>query len=361
MEKFQIGEDITTAATLPASFYKSNECFELLKEKVFASSWQFIEAAGNVQQAGDAFPFYLLPGFLNEPLVLIRNQSSELSCFSNVCTHRGNILVHHPGKYRKLTCNYHGRRFTIDGDFESMPEFSEAKDFPRACEDLHKVATIEWNGFPFISLQPDFDFRSVLRTMNERVGFMPVDQFEFKPELSREYLVNANWALYCDNYLEGFHVPYVHPDLNKVLDYKQYKTILYDYCNLQVGVGDDAEECFVLPESHIDYGSKIAAYYYWIFPNMMFNFYPWGLSINIVKPLSIKQCKVTFLTYMYDESKYDKGAGALLDKVEREDEFVVENVQRGINSRFYTSGRFSPTREQGVHHFHRLLSKFINR
>ncbi|MNT70265.1 hypothetical protein D3C72_2086290 [compost metagenome] len=130
---------------------------------------------------------------------------------------------------------------------------------------------------------------------------------------------------------------------------------------MQVGVGGDAEECFDLPENHVDYGSKIAAYYYWIFPNMMFNFYPWGLSINIVKPLSIKQCKVTFLTYMYDESKYDKGAGALLDKVEREDEFVVENVQRGINSRFYTSGRFSPTREKGVHHFHQLLSKFFNR
>ena len=92
----------------------------------------------------------------------------------------------------------------------------------------------------------------------------------------------------------------------------------------------------------------------------MFNFYPWGLSVNIVKPISINQTKVSFRSYVYDKSKLNKGAGAILDKVEREDEFVVEGVQKGISSSFYKSGRFSPTREKGVHHFHRLLAEYIN-
>ena len=91
----------------------------------------------------------------------------------------------------------------------------------------------------------------------------------------------------------------------------------------------------------------------------MFNFYPWGLSINIVRPLSPTQSKVSFVTYVFDASKREKGAGAALDKVEREDEFVVEAVQKGIRSRHYTTGRFSPTREKGVHHFHRLLAEFM--
>ncbi|MBT8311505.1 MAG: aromatic ring-hydroxylating dioxygenase subunit alpha, partial [Flavobacteriaceae bacterium] len=56
----------------------------------------------------------------------------------------------------------------------------------------------------------------------------------------------------------------------------------------------------------------------------------------------------------------DKGAGSVLDKVELEDEEVVEGVQKGIQSRYYNTGRFSPTREQGVHHFHSLLSQFLN-
>ena len=93
---------------------------------------------------------------------------------------------------------------------------------------------------------------------------------------------------------------------------------------------------------------------------MMFNFYPWGLSINIIKPINNNKTKVSFITYVYDESKLSNGAGALLDKVEREDEFVVEGVQKGISSKFYNTGRFSPSKERGVHHFHSLLSKSIN-
>lgn len=94
---------------------------------------------------------------------------------------------------------------------------------------------------------------------------------------------------------------------------------------------------------------------------MMFNFYPWGLSINIVSPLSKDKTKVAFYSYVYDESKLDQGAGGNLDKVEREDEFVVESVFKGIHSKHYHRGRFSPTMEKGVHHFHWLISDFINR
>ncbi len=92
---------------------------------------------------------------------------------------------------------------------------------------------------------------------------------------------------------------------------------------------------------------------------MMFNFYPWGLSINIVIPISFNLTKVSFLTYVSDPGALDKGAGAELDKVEREDEEIVEMVQKGINSRYYKSGRYSPKMEQGVHHFHRLLAEFL--
>ena len=91
----------------------------------------------------------------------------------------------------------------------------------------------------------------------------------------------------------------------------------------------------------------------------MFNFYPWGLSINVVKPISVNKTKVSFLTYIYDEQKFE-GNAALIDKVEREDEFVVEGVTRGMQSSFYNKGRFSATREKGVHYFHQLLSDFIN-
>ena len=166
----------------------------------------------------------------------------------------------------------------------------------------------------------------------------------------------GHWALYCDNFLEGFHIPFVHPDLNAAVDYDQYTTVLFDHCNLQIAHARGQEELFALPEGHPEHGQAIAAFYFWVFPNLMFNFYPWGLSVNLVEPLAKDRTRVHFRSYVLDSAKLGQGAGGDLDQVEHEDEAVVESVQQGIQSRAYTTGRFSPRREQGVHHFHRLLA-----
>jgi len=361
MSQFSIEKDITAASTLPSSFYKDETLFARMKEQVFATTWQWIGQEGLVGLAESTYPFLLLEGFLDEPLLLTRDQEEKVHCLSNVCTHRGALLAMNPGRTKKLICQYHGRRFALDGKFEHMPEFGDARDFPRTCDNLHALPLKSWFGFLFTSLHPAFDFQSVVDVMQQRMGFLDHTRFRFAPEFSRDYLVNAHWALYCDNYLEGFHIPFVHKDLNAILDYGSYDTITYEHCNLQIGYGKPGSDCFDLPAGHPDAGKIVSAWYYWVFPNMMFNFYPWGLSVNIVKPLSMGRTKVTFLTYILDEQRYRAGADVLTDKVEREDEFVVEAVQKGIRSRFYPGGRFSPKREKGVHHFHGLLARYLNK
>lgn len=360
--KFEVHEDIKQAETLPGSFYKSQEVFDQLREKVFLKTWQFI---GHdhilLPHTESAYPFMLLDSFIGEPLVLVRDKENAINCLSNVCTHRGNIVVHNSGKVRDLSCMYHGRRFELNGKFKMMPEFKETDNFPRPCDDLKSFPTHKWGPFIFSSLEPSFDFSEVVKIFEERVGFLPLSDFKLNEDLSKDYLVNAHWALYCDNYLEGFHIPFVHEDLNAVLDYGSYSTEIFEHVNLQIGIAKGGEEVFDLPEGHIDYGKNIAAYYFWVFPNMMFNFYPWGLSINIIKPQTLNRTKVSFITYIHDETALSSGAGALLDKVEREDEFVVEGVQKGLQSRYYTTGRFSPTKEKGVHHFQRLLAKYLGK
>ena len=104
-----------------------------------------------------------------------------------------------------------------------------------------------------------------------------------------------------------------------------------------------------------------AARYWWVFPNLMASAYPWGLSFNLVQPISPGRTRVAFRSYVGDASKLDTGAGANLDGVEREDEAIVEAAQRGVRSRLYRGGRYSPSRERGVHHFHRLLCEFPGR
>ena len=96
---------------------------------------------------------------------------------------------------------------------------------------------------------------------------MPIENFRFDPKSSKDYFVKANWALYCDNYLEGFHIPFVHGGLNQALDYDKYSTEIQPYSVLQLGYADKRSLSFNLPKSSKDHGRKIAAYYFWLFPS----------------------------------------------------------------------------------------------
>ena len=87
-------------------------------------------------------------------------------------------------------------------------------------------------------------------------------------------------------------------------------TELFPHCNLQLGIAKPGEPAFDLPASSPDVGKRVAAYYWWLFPNTMLNVYPWGVSVNVVKPLAVDRTRVSFLSYVWDESKLDRGAGS---------------------------------------------------
>lgn len=351
--------DITRASTIDTRFYTDADCYKVAKDRIFARTWQYAGDAGDMG-AGTASPFTLLEGCLDEPLLLTVGEAGERRCISNVCTHRGNILVNEACNLKNIRCSYHGRMFGLDGRLLSMPEFREVKDFPAATDDLKSLPLERWGNMLFTSLEPAASFATVFGEMMQRLSWFPMDKLQYRPDLSRNYHVNAHWALYCENYLEGFHIPFVHEGLNRELDFGSYSTELFIYSNLQLGIGKAGDTCFDLPVSSPDYGHYVAAYYFWVFPNMMFNFYPWGLSLNVVQPMGVDKTKVSFRTYVSDSSKLDRGAGSGLDKVELEDEAIVQQVQRGVRSRIYKQGRYSPAREQGPHHFHRLIAGFMN-
>ncbi|MBS1490694.1 MAG: aromatic ring-hydroxylating dioxygenase subunit alpha [Bacteroidetes bacterium] len=357
---FFVNSDISQACTLDTSFYLREDFFQQAKEKMFSTCWHFIGDTDQVKEKGWVTPVKLLDGYLEEPLILSKDKNEKLHCLSNVCTHRGNLLVEQPCKVNDIRCQYHGRRFHLDGTFLSMPEFKEVKNFPSPSDNLHPLPLFNWGKWLFTSLTSSYQAADFFKPMIDRMAWLPLHDFVYHPELSNEYHLEAHWALYCENYLEGFHIPFVHAGLNSVIDYGNYSVELFKYSNLQLGIAKEGELVFDLPPTSPDYGKKIAGYYFWVFPNLMFNFYPWGLSINIVQPVSLNRTKVSFLSYVCDESKLRQGAGADLHRVEMEDEDIVQNVQKGIRSRFYHHGRYSVTREQGTHHFHRLIATFMN-
>jgi choline monooxygenase len=353
---------IERSHTLPGWVYTDPELYRKQKERVFARSWQWIGAADSVKAPGHVLPRTLLEGCLDEPLVLTRADDGALRLLSNVCTHRGALVVEGEGHVRFLRCRYHGRKFGLDGCLQAMPEFEGVEGFPSPSDDLPELPLEQWGPFLFTALDPVCSFDDWIAPVRERVGFMPVEEFRFDPNHSRDYLIDANWALYCDNYLEEFHIPYVHgASLTGSLDYDRYRTERFAWGNLQFGMGRDGEPGFDLPPGHPDEGEPVIAFYFWLFPNLMLNFYPWGLSMNLVQPLGPERTRVAFRSWVWREELREKGAGADLHRVEMEDEEVVESVQRGVRSRLYQRGRFSPRREVGTHHFHYLLDQALRR
>lgn len=355
----KINNDIRLAETLPGWFYTDAEVYNHCLTAVFNKSVLYVdEIAEKMKMPENTFPISWYPNALNEEILLIKTESGW-RVSSNICTHRGFKIVHHPTKLKKLQCGYHGRRWNMDGQFEFMPEFKEAEQFPSPCDHLPTIEFVIWKRFLFAGLSPKIDMNLYAKILEERVGFLSIEQWDLASDYSKTYSIKANWALYCDNYLEGFHIPFVHESLGQIVDYGSYTTEIYDHAVLQVGYAKDGAACFNFPEGHVDYGKNISAYYYWLFPNFMLNFYTWGVQINIVKPLAIDRCKVEFIYFIGDHDAWESfGKDQIAEKTEREDEFVVEAVQKGLKSSLYKSGRFSPKREKGVHYFHRLLSEY---
>jgi choline monooxygenase len=360
LRRFHVDADIRRASTLPAEVYHDPYWLDVQRTKVFARSWHLLPDAGRLKAPGHVLPLTLLDGVLSEPLALARGDDGELRCFSNVCTHRGTLVVEGEGHTRSLRCRYHGRKFDLCGRFVSMPEFEDVENFPTEADNLRPLVLRQWGPWTFVALNPAFDFESWIAPLQERVGFLPLERARLDGAGIQEFTIDANWALYCDNYLEEFHIPYVHPTSLAGLDYGEYRTETYDWCNLQLGVQKSADGAFALPAGHPDGGQHVGGFYYWLFPNLMLNFYPWGCSVNIVEPLTPTRTRVRFLPYVWDESKRAAGVGSDLYRVEMEDEEIVEAVQRGVRSRLYDRGRYSPRREIGTHHFHRLLAAAMN-
>jgi choline monooxygenase len=339
-----IDADIAAARALPGTFYADAQAFARMRDRVFARTWQWLGTLADVARPGSLAPRDLLPGFLDEPLLLARDAEGTLRCMSNVCTHRGNILVAAACSAKQIRCGYHSRRFDLAGKMTFMPEFREARDFPTAADDLPQVAFGEFAGQAFASLDPVAPLEAFLAEARASLAGDPVASLAHDPSRDREFDVKAHWALYVENYLEGFHIPFVHAGLNEVVDYGTYASELHRYSNLQL--------------AH-DKQGHVAARYWWVFPNLMLNVYPWGISVNVVEPRALDRTRVLFRSLVWDPSKLEQGAGSGLDRVEAEDEAVVEAVARGMRSRLYGRGRYSPTRERGVHHFHRLLAEFL--
>ena len=357
MKKISINKDIHLAKTLPSFFYLDNDYYQLSIKKIFESSWQIITDINSFKN--NIYPFTFLEDSIDEPLLLTKN-NNEIISLSNVCTHRGNILCEDSKSLKNILCKYHGRVFNFSGELISAPGFENVKNFPTKKDNLYQSKIKIWKNFILTSLSPKINLQEIFKDIEDRLNLYPFEKIKYDEESSKTYYIDAHWALYCENYLEGFHVPFIHHGLNRDIALNTYKTILLKNGVLQYTLSKSNEKKIGIPSKYLNSDENIYAYYYWLFPNMMLNFYSWGISINIIEPISKNKTRIKFLSYPIDNNIQPVKLDSSLDKVEKEDQAVVLNVQKGIASKFYNRGRYSSKHEMGVHHFHRLLCNYLN-
>jgi len=349
-------EDIRRATTPTAAHYLDPNRYERQADAVFAGAWHLLpmmEPGMRVQ------PFSLLPGMLQEPLLLTRDDQDELHCLANVCTHRGMVLCDEKSPSKKIRCPYHGRRFSLQGAMENAPGFEEALNFPRPEDDLARLPIRTWGPMSFVSIFPQRSFEAWVAPLEERLGFLPLEDFRLDVAGIQVFEMDAQWELYVENYLEGFHLPWVHKGLSAAIDAPNYRLQTFPGGSLQIATSKNGP-IFDLPDAHVDAGESIAAWYFHLFPNFMVNAYPWGLSVNVVEPHALEKTRVYFLPFVWREELRDQGAGAELRRIELEDEFVVQGVHRGIKSRLYPGGRYSPLHEKALFAFHAEMNACLS-
>ena len=326
-------------ARLDPSLYDPRR-WPALVDHVFARSWLCL---GLAPPPGRMAPVTLLPGVLDEALLMVTGVDGVTRVRSNVCTHRAAVLCVAAGPAEPLRCPYHGRRFDLDGRVVAAPGFETPPDEPLPSLPVRRVGPLV-----FTTLGEPGGWPGDEGSLADRLRPFDLDGLRHDPSGDLTYDVAAHPLLSVENYLEGMHIPFVHPALNRALDGRAYLTEAVEGGVLQVGFAAEADSAFTVPVGHPDHGRAVAAWYLAVFPATLLNFYPWGLSVNLVDAVDAGHARIRYFRLVNRPELLGRGAGAGLDVVEAEDDTIVERVQAGIRSRLYRGGALSERWETGV-------------
>ena len=338
-------QPLAQAHALPARFYVGAESEELDRRAVFARTWQLLAHAAQLAEPGD----HVIGEIAGVPLLLARGADRELRALHNVCRHRAGPLALCNGRgAKRLRCHYHGWTYALDGQLLSAPEMQDASNFDVGAIKLPQARVASWRGLVFATLDERAPaLADLLDGMDARLGNHDIGHYAFHARES--YDIACNWKTYIDNYLEGYHVPHIHPQLNRMLDYRSYVVETSRWHSLQHSPLESGDAL---------YGSGEALYWF-VWPNTMLNVMPGRMQTNRVLPLGPERCRIVFDYYYPPDAaalaEHHRRDQAFSDLVQREDVDMCERVQRGLASGSYVAGRLNPLRENGVHHFHELL------
>lgn len=338
---------LSRAETLPSRYYTDAAVLDAENRTVFGKTWQLVGRAEQVREPGS----YFTATIAGEPLLIVRGQDGEVRAMSNVCRHRAGPVASGEGKRPVLQCGYHGWTYSLDGSLLKTPEFNGVECWDAKSVALPKFPVAVWNELIWVNL--DRDAAPLPDFLGDLVGMLTKrDTSGYRLAARKDWFLDCNWKVYVDNYLEGYHIPIVHPGLFREIDYPNYRTETRRNFSIQFAPLKRTDR--IRAESADD-----EVDYYWVYPNLMLNVYPDNFSTNLIIPVGHQRTLTVFEWFFRDPD----GEGVqerinqtieFSDEIQIEDIAICEAVQRGLRSSTYSRGRFSPQRENGVHHFHQL-------
>jgi choline monooxygenase len=375
LQAFDPDLPLEKAHTIPSAWYFDPDLYAAECRTVFGASWLAAGRADQVAAPGS----YLTAEIAGEPVLVVRDQDGVLRAFYNVCRHRAaRVMNEAAGQATRLRCRYHGWTYDLAGRLRGTPEFDGVADFRREDHGLVPMPVDVWGPLVFVHPtaplcpagvggqgsagcptpneqvpQPVAEF---LAPLPEKTTGLGLESLRFAQR--REYELGCNWKVFVDNYQDGgYHVNTVHPGLAGALDYAHYRTEIAGNTCVQVSPLKPSADATV---GKVRTGAN--AYYWWVFPNLMINLYQGVMDTNLVLPLGPERCRVVFDFYFAqtagpEAERFTADSIAVAHQIQLEDQGVCEEVQAGLRSRSFDTGRFSVRREAGGYHFHRLLAR----
>lgn len=338
--------NVSLAFGLPASWYHDPAIYERERQAVFCREWIWLGREDQLRDPGD----YVAITFAGWRLFAIRDRDGGLRAFHNICRHRGApILKDGASRCDVIRCAYHGWTYDTAGRLRATPHFGSAVDFDRKDYGLLPISVASWRGFVFVNLAKDpVPLVEGLGDLAREAAPYPLEEFRFVGEETFE--MDCNWKVYTDNYVEGYHIPGIHPAFNAVIDFEKFTT--------------EGRNRTVIMQAPQKDGAVYSGTWLWRYPNMTLSTFPGGMNISRIVPLGPRRvCQ--YYNFLFADASPAAMEGhrrtmAWTCNVIREDFAICEGTQANMEAGIFERGPLSPRHEDGVRYYHALLRQALS-
>jgi phenylpropionate dioxygenase-like ring-hydroxylating dioxygenase large terminal subunit len=345
---------LLAGATLPASWYSDPQILRLEEERIFSRSWQY---AGPLAHASDPGSFLTCRAGAT-PIVVVRDREGQLRAFINVCRHRGHEIAKGWGHRETLQCPYHAWTYDLDGSLRAAPRSEREPSFDPSELGLRPALVDTWG--PLVLVNPDVDappVRSILGELPREAAARGLDptHLEYRGR-SREQVIDANWKIVVENFLECYHCPVAHKSFSKLIDVDPdaYTLETAAWTSSQYGTVREGDDLPYDPTGEIR-GSQ----FHFVWPNWTLNVLPGRPHVRVLvfQPLGPDRT-ASFVDGFWAPGTPDSIIQEVTDfgaEVGKEDRELVESVHRGLRSGMVDHGRLLLSSEKLIQHFQLLV------